>query len=89
MIKKLQEQLFANERAFYATLVCVCTLGINLFYYTMYNTRPLTMIAVLPIIFWIAYDGNEKEKATDQGYWVWVILLLLTSLIVVAYPLFG
>lgn len=88
MMKKLQKQLFENERSFYATLVCVCTLSINLFYYVFYNASPLTMLAVLPIIFWIAYDGNEHETATDEGYWIWVVLLIITSLLIVIYPLF-
>jgi hypothetical protein len=88
MIKRLREQLLDNQRAFYATLVCVCTLTINLTYYLIYNTNPLTMFAVLPIIFWIAYDGNEHEKAALEGYWVWVILLIITTFILVVYPLF-
>ena len=88
MMKKLREQLLANHRAFYATLVCVCTLTINLFYYVFFNTAPLAMIALLPIVFWIAYDGNEHERGTVEGYWVWVILLLITTALVVMYPLF-
>ena len=88
MIKRLKQDMLENQRAFFATLVCVCTLVINLFYYVFYNTSPLVMIALLPIIFWIAYDGNEHEKATVEGYWVWVILLLLTTVVVIMYPLF-
>ena len=86
--KGFRELLLANERAFYATLVCVATLLINLIYYIAYNTQPLVMISILPIIFWIAYDGNEKEIATTKGYWLWVIMLLLTCIFVTLYPLF-
>lgn len=88
MIRRLKEKLLANNRAFYATLVCFCTLVINLWYYIGFNTSPLTMIAILPLVFWVAYDGNEHEKATVEGYWAWVIILLLSSLAVIMYPLF-
>jgi hypothetical protein len=42
----------------------------------------------MPIVFWIAYDGNEEEKATKKGFWYWVFLLIITSILVMIYPLF-
>ncbi|PIU62830.1 hypothetical protein COX58_02670 [archaeon CG_4_10_14_0_2_um_filter_Archaea_38_6] len=88
MINKLKKDLLENKRGFYATLVSICTLIICLVYYIFYNAAPLTLIAVLPIIFWISYDGNEHDTAATKGYWVWVLLLLITTAVVLIYPLF-
>ncbi len=88
MIKKLKEEILANQRAFFATLVAVCTLMITLFYNVTYNTDPNILVAIFPIILWVAYDGNEHEKGTVQGYWFWVLALILSTLIMVIYPLF-
>ena len=87
-ISGFKEQLLDNHRAFYATLVCFCTLIINVWYYFAYSVSPLTIISVLPIVFWIAYDGNEHETATVEGYWIWNILLVVSTIIVIMYPMF-
>ncbi|VVB74902.1 Uncharacterised protein [Candidatus Tiddalikarchaeum anstoanum] len=87
MIRRLKAELLENKRAFYATLVCLCTVIINLWYYFAYQKSPLTLVSLLPIVFWIAYDGNEHEQATTKGYWVWVVLLLVTTIIALEFPL--
>ena len=83
----IKEDLFDNKRAFYATIVCFCTVLINLWYYLAYKLSPISIVSILPIIFWIAYDGNEHETATEQGYWVWVLLLLIATVIAIEFPL--
>ena len=88
MAKDFKKLLVISQRSFYATLVCFLTTLINLIYYVFYNQSPLTLVALMPIIFWIAYDGNEEEKATKLGFWYWVSLLIATSAIVMIYPLF-
>ena len=85
---KFKDMMIANHRAVYATLVCVCTLLINLIYPVYYNANPAAMISLFPLILWVAYDGNEKEKGTIQGYWVWIGALLLTTAILIIYPIF-
>lgn len=85
---KLKKQMQISERSFYATLACFFTCLINLFYYLVYSKSPLTLVAILPLIFWVAYDGNEEGKITKLGYWYWVSLLTATSLVTLIYPLF-
>jgi glucan phosphoethanolaminetransferase (alkaline phosphatase superfamily) len=87
-MKDLKKQMRISERSFYATLACFLTCFINLFYYLYYKTNPLTLVAVFPLIFWIAYDGNEEGKITKLGFWYWVSLLLTTSILTLIYPLF-
>ena len=86
--KKLANQLLINERSFFAVLVCVCTLLINLYYLVMFNTNPAATISLFPLVLWIAYDGLEGDKSTTDGYWFWVSALIITSIIVILYPLF-
>ncbi|MFA5333966.1 MAG: hypothetical protein WC376_05735 [Candidatus Nanoarchaeia archaeon] len=88
MAKNFKELSMINQRSFYATLVCFLTCLINLIYYLVYSKNPLTLVALMPIVFWIAYDGNEEEKATKKGFWYWVFLLIITSILVMIYPLF-
>ncbi|MDD2678650.1 MAG: hypothetical protein PHT91_00540 [Candidatus Nanoarchaeia archaeon] len=88
MEKNLKKLSLVSQRGFYATLVCFMTMLINLVYYFAYDKSPLTLVAIMPIIFWIAYDGNEENKATKKGFWYWILILITTSAIVMAYPLF-
>ncbi len=85
---RFNDLVLENHRAFYGTLVSFCTVFVNLFYYFVYNTSPLTMVSLIPIIFWITYDSNEHERATVEGYWIWVGLLIASTLFSLAYPLF-
>ncbi len=87
MAKNFKELSKISQRSFYATLVCFMTCLISLIYYFAYAKNPLTLVALMPIIFWIAYDGNEHEQAA-KGFWYWVIILILTSIIAMVYPLF-
>ncbi|MBN1923138.1 MAG: hypothetical protein JW791_00035 [Nanoarchaeota archaeon] len=88
MMNKLRKDILENQRAFLATLSVVCTIIINLFYHVNYKVNPNSLVGIFPLLLWVAYDGNEHEKATVQGYWYWVIALIITSIILVAYPLF-
>jgi hypothetical protein len=88
MAKTFKELSMINQRSFYATLVCFLTCLINLVYYLVYNKNPLILVALMPIVFWIAYDGNENQEAAKKGFWYWIILLLATSILVKIYPLF-
>lgn len=88
MAKDLKKMSYVSQRGFYATLVCLLTCIINLVYYLGYNRSPLTLVAVFPMIFWIAYDGNEDQEATRRGFWYWVSLLITVSILVMIYPLF-
>ncbi|MDD4352832.1 MAG: hypothetical protein PHN56_00080 [Candidatus Nanoarchaeia archaeon] len=88
MAKNFNKLSRISQRSVYATLVCFLTCLINIVYYLVYNKNPLTLVALMPIVFWIAYDGNEDQEATKKGFWYWVSLLLTTSILVMIYPLF-
>lgn len=88
MAKNFKELSMINQRSVYATLVCFLTCLINLVYYLVHSKNPLTLVALMPIVFWIAYDGNEEQEATKRGFWYWVSLLIVTSILVMIYPLF-
>ena len=88
MLKKLKKEIEDNERAFYATLCSFCVLLIELVYVTIYDSSPSPIVLMFPILFWITYHGNRHEPATYQGYWIWVTMLVIVTLITLIYPLF-
>jgi hypothetical protein len=87
MVKNFKELSKISQRSVYATLVCFMTCLISLIYYFAYSKNPLTLVALMPIILWIAYDGNEHEEAV-KSFWYWIALLIITSIIAIIYPLF-
>ena len=87
MIKRLKEEIEANERAFYATLCSLCVLIIELVYTNLHSISPPTIVLLFPILFWITYHGNRHEIATAQGYWFWVLSLIIVTILALVYPL--
>lgn len=88
MIKRLKDELLSSKRTFFSILTCFCTVLINLWYYLAYARSPLILFSILPVVFWIAFDGSEHEHEPVKGYWVWVSLLIASTIIAIIFPLF-
>ncbi len=88
MLKRLESEMEENERAFYATLCVFCVLIIELVYYNVYEQSPSAIVLFFPVLFWITYHGNRHEPATIKGYWIWVLMLITVTILVLLNPLF-
>ena len=88
MIKKWKNQIYQNQRSFYAVLCVLSLVIIQLVYIVNYNFEPAIITSLIPIILWIMYDGNEHEKATEQGSYIWIFILIIITILVCYFPQF-